>query len=104
MKRDSVSAYVHMRRDTPLPLYVPLHFLDDSPPFPWLRTYLMDGLFLNQKKNNRMTSVKIYWSILKLLLINKKFPCIPPLFHQNKYVTDFRKKAELFNCFFASVL
>ena len=28
-------------------------------------------------------------------------PCIPPLFHQNKYVTDFKKKAELFNCFFA---
>ena len=29
MKRDSVSAYVHMRRDTPLPLYTPVHILDD---------------------------------------------------------------------------
>ena len=47
MKRDSVSAYVHMRRDTPLPLYAPVHILDDPPPFPQLRTYLMDGLFLN---------------------------------------------------------
>ena len=25
----NVSAYVHMRRDTPLPLYVPVHILDD---------------------------------------------------------------------------
>ena len=35
MKRDSVSAYVHTRRDTPLPLFVPEHVLDDpGPPFP----------------------------------------------------------------------
>ena len=27
-------------------------FLMNSPPFPQLRTYLMDGLFLNQKTNN----------------------------------------------------
>ena len=48
-----------------------------------------------------MTSAKTYyWSILKSLLNNKKFPCTPPLFHQIKYVTDFKKKAELFNCFF----
>ena len=43
-----------------------------------------------------MTNAKTYWSILKSLLNNKKIPCIPPLFHQNKYVTDFKKKAELF--------
>ena len=48
-----------------------------------------------------MTNTKTYWSILKSLLNNNKIPCIPPLFHQNKYVTDFKKKAELFNCFFA---
>ena len=46
------------------------------------------------------TSAKTYWSILKTLL-NKKIPCIPPVFHQGKYVTDFKKKAELFNSFFA---
>ena len=36
MKRDSVSAYVHMRHDTPLPVYAPVHILDDilPPPFP----------------------------------------------------------------------
>ena len=38
---------------------------------------------------------------MKSLLNNKKIPCIPPLFQQNKYVTDFKKKTEFFNCFFA---
>ena len=40
MKRDSVSAYVHMRCDIPLPLHKPVHILDDSPSFPQLRKYL----------------------------------------------------------------
>ena len=30
---------------------------------------------------------------------NKKIPCIPSLFHENKLVTDFRKKADIFNSF-----
>ena len=34
MKRDSVSAYVHMKRDTPLPLYASVNILDDPSPFP----------------------------------------------------------------------
>ena len=32
---------------------------------------------------------------------DKKIPCIPPVFHDNKSVIDFREKAELFNTFFA---
>ena len=36
-----------------------------------------------------------------MFLNNKKIPCIPPLKHQNKYVTDFKEKAEIFNSFFA---
>ena len=49
-----------------------------------------------------MTSLKTYWSILKILLSNKKIPCIPPrLLQDNKYVTDLKNKAELFNLFFA---
>ena len=48
-----------------------------------------------------ITIAKTYWSILKTLLNNKKNPCIPPLFHQGKFVTDFKKKAELFSSFFA---
>ena len=49
-----------MRRDTPLPLYAPVHILDDPPPFLQLHTYLMDGLFLNQKTNN---NIRISYSL-----------------------------------------
>ena len=39
---------------------------------------------------------------MKTFLNNKKIPCIPPLFHDNDFVTDFqKKKAEIFNNFFA---
>ena len=34
-------------------------------------------------------------------LNNKKIPCIPPLSHQNKYLTEFKVKAEILNSFFA---
>ena len=47
-----------------------------------------------------MTNPKTYWSILKSLLSNK-IPCITFLLQENKYVADLKKKAELFNCFFA---
>ena len=47
-----------MRRDTPLPLYAPVHILDEPPPYLQLRTYFMDSLFLNQKTNNIRLS---YW-------------------------------------------
>ena len=47
-------------------------------------------------------SSKTYWSFLKSFLIGKKFPCIPPLFENNKYIAGFKKKAELFNSFFAN--
>ena len=44
-----------MRRDTPLLLYEPIHILDDPPPpVLELHTYLMDGIFLNQKTNNNI--------------------------------------------------
>ena len=39
-----------MRQESPPPLYEPVHILDDSHLFPLLRTYLMDGLSLKQKK------------------------------------------------------
>ena len=60
MKRDSVSAYVHMRRDTPLLLYAPAHILNDPPSFPQLRKYLMDDLTLNQKTNK---NIRITYSL-----------------------------------------
>ena len=46
-------------------------------------------------------SSKVYWSIFKSFLIGK-FPCIPPLFENNEYITDFKKKKELFNSFFTN--
>ena len=47
-----------------------------------------------------MTSPKSYWSILKTFQNNKKILCILPLLHENQFIIDFRKKAELFNFFF----
>ena len=55
-------------------------------------------LCISKKLMDPMTSAKTY---LKSLLNNQKNPCIPTLFYQNKYVTDFKKKAKLFNCFLA---
>ena len=56
---------------------------------------------MSQKLSNKATSSKAYWSILKTFLNDKKIPCIPPVFHDNKFAIDFREKAELFNTFFA---
>ena len=42
----------------------------------------------------------MYWALLKFFLNNRKIPVIPPLFHNNKFFTDFKVEAELFNSFF----
>ena len=47
------------------------------------------------------TSPKAYWSILKTVLNSKKIACIPPIYHNNNYITDFKEKAQIFNNFFA---
>ena len=46
-----------------------------------------------------LTNPKTYQSILKKFLNNKNIPCIPPLFHTNKFITE---KAELLNHFFVN--
>ena len=56
---------------------------------------------LSHKLLDPKTSQKLYWSILKTFLNNKKIPCIPPLLHQDKFVTDLKEKANIFNNFFA---
>ena len=58
-------------------------------------------LRLTQKLNTIQKSTKAYWALLKFFLNNRKIPVIRPLFHSNKFVTDFKEKAELFNSFFA---
>ena len=57
---------------------------------------------LSSKLTNPISSSKTYWSILKTFLNYKNFPCIPPLFHENKFITNFKEKAELFITFFAN--
>ena len=57
---------------------------------------------LSKKLNNPNTSAKTYWSILKSFYKGTKVPLIPPLLVNNKAVSDFTEKANLFNDFFAS--
>ena len=59
---------------------------------------------LSSRLANPLTSPKTYWSILKTFLNNKKIPCIPPLFPEKKFVTDFKEKAELFNHIFSKLM
>ena len=56
---------------------------------------------ISKKLCSKATAPKHYWSLLKTMLNDKKVPCIPPIFHDNKFITDFSKKADLFNSFFA---
>ena len=57
---------------------------------------------MTKKLTNVSKNCKAYWPLLRRLLNNKKIPLIPPLFHENKFVTDFKEKAELFNSRFAT--
>ena len=54
---------------------------------------------MTNKLNNLQRNSKAYWSLSKCYL-NKKIPLIPPLFHENKFVTNFLEKVEFFNFFF----
>ena len=60
-------------------------------------------LKMTKKLANSNTSSKSYWTILNRLLYNKKLPTIPPLLVDGKMVSDFGKKANIFNNFFASI-
>ena len=52
--------------------------------------------------SNPTTGQKTYWKILNRFLNKCKIPRIPPLFINNKYITDCKEKASIFNGFFAS--
>ena len=56
---------------------------------------------LSHKLLDPKISQKSYWSILKIFLNDNKIPYIPPLLHQDKLITDFKEKANIFNNFFA---
>ena len=55
---------------------------------------------LSSKLSDPKTSSKAYWSIIKSFFTDTKVPVIPPLFLNNKFVSDFSEKAEVFNLFF----
>ena len=57
---------------------------------------------LSSRLADPLTSPKTYWSVLNTFLNNKKIPCIPPLFQENKFIKDFKENAELFNHFFVN--
>ena len=56
---------------------------------------------LSKKLNNPLVQAKTYWSILKTFYNGKKIPLIPPLLVNDKFVTDMKTKADIFNKFFA---
>ena len=47
------------------------------------------------------TASKTYWSIINRILNKKKIPNKPPLLVNSKLVSDFHKKADVFNRHFA---
>ena len=57
---------------------------------------------LPNKLAESATSLKTYWFILKTFLNNRKNSCILPLFHENKFIANFKEKAKRFNTFFAN--
>ena len=56
---------------------------------------------ISQKLESTSINTKCYWSLLKIFLNNKKIPCIPPLYHNDKFACDFKEKSKIFNNYFA---
>ena len=50
---------------------------------------------LSMKLMEPSTSLKTYWSVLKSFHNNKKIPCIPSIFHENRFVTNLKKKSQI---------
>ena len=63
---------------------------------------LRDGYTrISKKHNDSHVSPKAYWLGLQIFFNYKKTMIVPPLFYENRFVTDFTKKAELYNSFFS---
>ena len=56
---------------------------------------------LSTKLDNPDAAPRTYRSIINRFLDNKKIPIIPLVFFEGKLISDFEKKAELFNNYFA---
>ena len=68
-----------------------------------LITTTKESYFINLGKrlNGQQTGPKTYWSILKRFLNKIKIPAIPPILVSGTFVTDFKKRTNIFNSFFA---
>ena len=50
--------------------------------------------------NVTQKNYKAYWSLIKMFLNNKKIYLISSLYYNNRFITDYKEKAELFNLLF----
>ena len=55
---------------------------------------------ISEKLRSTSITTKCYWSILKTFFNNKKIPCIPPLYHDDKFVCDVKEKSNIFKNYF----
>ena len=60
-------------------------------------------LKMTSKLEDAFTALKTYWNIVNHLLFNKKIHVILPFLVYQNFVSQFNKKADLFNNFFASI-
>ena len=52
---------------------------------------------ISEKLESTRINTKCYWSLLKTFLNDKKIRCIPPMYHDDKFVFDFKEKSKIFN-------
>ena len=50
---------------------------------------------MSRKLSDKSLNPKKYWSLLKTLNV-KKVPCIPSIYHNNKFISKIKAKYELF--------
>ena len=58
-------------------------------------------LNLSNQLNGKCLNPKKYWTLLRSFYNGRKVPLIPPILKGNKYVSDFKEKANYFNEFFS---
>ena len=55
------------------------------------------SLNMTSKLAGSHTALKTYWLLLNRLLYNKKIPAIPPILADEKFVSEYYQKANIFN-------
>ena len=65
------------------------------------KNFQYGNLEKKKKLNNPFIQTKAYWLILKTFYNKKKILQIPHLLVKDRFVIDIKKKANIFNSFFA---